>query len=134
MPLKNERGFVLIIMLLFLLVLNLLALSILNVGLLETKMEVAYLDKVRSFYHAESNLLRAEQEILAGKSVTTLNVDVAVINSGICGVIFYRLTAHGGYNGAKSSLQSTVARLVDASRCSVKPNVTAGRQSFLVVF
>lgn len=119
-------------MMLFLLVLSLLAFSVLNITLLENKMCVFYQNKIKSFYIAEKNLLQAEKKILAGAVVVDNNI--RVIDSSVCGVIFYRLTASASFKGAKTSLQSTFAKLGDDRRCDSKPSVTPGRQSFLVEF
>lgn len=129
---KNEYGFILIVMLLFLLVLNLLTLCILDVDLLETKMLVGYQDKIKTFYRAENILVQAEQEILDGKAVTVPGVDVQLINSSICGIIFYRLTVKASYRGAESILQSILAKIGEVSRCQPQPKIVPGRQSFLV--
>jgi Tfp pilus assembly protein PilX len=129
--LDNTKGYILVIVMLFLLILSLLALSILNVGLLESKMGVSHQDKINSFYLAENYLLQAERQVVAGLPVTTAKVES--IAADICGTDFYRLTATANYHGAESVLLSTVAKVGDISSCEEKPNITPGRQSFLLM-
>lgn len=130
----NKQGFVLVVMLLFLLVLNLLVMTVLDIDVVESKMERAYHDKIQAFYSAENRLLLAEHRVLAGgaRLVGVDGVDVDIVSSEICGVEFYRITAAASWNGAKSLLQSTVAKMVDAGHCEIKPNVAIGRHSFLI--
>lgn len=119
-------------MMLFLSGLSLLALRALEVSVLESKMAVFHQNKIKSFYLAEKYLLTAEQNLLISAKVT--NVDLVMLDSGICGVDFYRLTANASYNGAKSSLQSVVAKVKEFGHCHFQPKIIAGRQSFLVKF
>ena len=126
---KHEQGMVLVIMMLFLAVISLLALNLLNASLLEVKMSNYYLDKMRAFYLAENSLIQAEQEILAGKKVSS----VEVIDTSVCGVTFYRVFASAKYKETPSDLQSTLAKVGDTTQCDPKPNIKQGRQAFLVV-
>ena len=127
--LHNNDGFILVVMMLFLLVASLLAVSGLNMNLLEDRMNIFYQDKIRSFYQAENLLLDAERKILSGVETN----DIPIIDMDICGVTFYRLTVEAEYHGAKSSLQSIFAKAGDFKNCSFKPNISSGRQSFLIV-
>ena len=127
----KENGFVLVLMMLFLLVLSLLAFSVLNNSLLESKMIGFYQNKIKSFYAAEKLLAQKEDLILAGSEDRNI-YDFKFRDPKICGVIFYRITASVSYNGAKSKLQSTIAKVGDVKGCDLKPNIVSGRQAFLV--
>lgn len=131
---KNKDGFILVMMLLFLSILSLLAFSILNITLLENKINGFYQDKIKSFYLAEDNLLRAERAILQRGEVNldVAGVEVAKIAQGECGEAFYRLTVTANYRGAKSVLQSVLVKINDAGNCLASRKITSGRQSFLM--
>jgi len=129
---KDNCGFVLVTVMLFLSILSLLAFSVLEVCLLENKMSVFYQDKINSFYIAEEYLLQAERQILDGKLITNANIEINDINSGICGVSFYRLNARADCRGVKSILRSTLAKVGDIGNCNPKPDIVSGRQSFWI--
>ena len=127
----SERGFVLVLMMLFLLVLSLLAFSVLDNSLLESKIIIYYQNKIKSFYAAEKLLVQKEKQIIAGSEDTNI-YDLKFIDPEICGVTFYRISARANCNGAQSKLQSILAKVGDVKDCSVKPNITHGRQAFLI--
>jgi Tfp pilus assembly protein PilX len=123
---KHEKGMVLVIMMLFLAVISLLALNLLNTSLLEVKISSYYHNKVRAFYLAENYLTQYEQEILAGKKVSSAEV----VDTSICGVTFYRVFAGAKYKEAPSNLHSTLVKIGDTTHCDPKPNIKPGRQAF----
>ncbi|MBU0744105.1 MAG: hypothetical protein KKE11_01870 [Gammaproteobacteria bacterium] len=131
LSLVNTRGYILVVMMVFLSILSMLALGMLNLGLLESKMDGFSQDKIKSFYIAENYLLRARQQIVFGGEVT--NATVEKIDADECGVTFYRLTSKGNYRGAESVLQSTIAKLHEGSACDEKLRLTAKGQSFVII-
>ena len=135
---KNQRGFILVTVVLYLAILSLLAFSLLEANLLEIKSEAAYRDKIDAFYMAESYLDLAEKQICNGQeAISSANVFVERIPApSICegGVNFYRLTAVAEKGSAKVTQQSTVAMFKDNLEClshEIKPAVC--RQSFIIL-
>lgn len=117
------------IVMLFLTMMSLFALYLFNTSLLETKMTNYYQNKIQAFYKAETLLIQYEYEVLSGKNIVSAEL---IDSTSSCGVVFYRIIAEAEYNGARSKLQSTLAKLDSSIHCDLKPKVTNGRQSFLV--
>lgn len=124
-----EKGMVLLVVMLFLSIISLLALNLLDASLLETKMSSYYQDRIQAFYKAENLLEQYERGILNGEKV----VSAEMIDDSICGAVFYRVAANATYHEIESKLQSFFVKIGDTTRCDQKPNITEGRQAFLVV-
>lgn len=129
---KYENGTILLSVMMFIVIITSLALFILQSSVLENKMSIAYFSKISAFYKAENDLSKYEKRILDGGSVKG-NIAQKLDDYGNCaGVEFYRITVAAKDESVK--LQSTMAKLGDIAKCSPKPNIRPGRQSFRVVF
>lgn len=125
----HSRGMVLITILLILLVISLLAASLLKTSLLAKKINTLNQDKTTAFDLAIKRLQQLEQE--AGIHA---NTNIKPINTGLCGVDFYKITTTAKHNGTISKMQSIWAKLnSNYSTCAIKPEIRPGRQSFLII-
>lgn len=111
---------------LFNVVLTLLVLSMLEKNLLYRKINSYFENSSLAFIKAEKALLVMENELKNEK----IPKNAEIISSDICGVTFYKLTSTGKSGIASKTIQSTFAKINDISKCTPKPLIKEGRQSW----
>jgi len=133
---KNQ-GMVLITTLLILLAISLLATSLLKTSLMAEKINTLYQNKTKALALAikklqtlELNLAYSQHEGNTRQVITSIKI----IDSGICGIDFYKITVSVEYGNAISKIQSIWAELNSHySACAIKAEIRPGRQSFLII-
>jgi len=120
----QNRGFVLIPMLLFAFIFSLLALLAIQESVIETQASSYYRAKILSLIDAENKLLVMENKLAKGE----IPQDAELIPEQVCGIKFYRLTATGKAGSSKSYVQSTYVKLDDSQHCEPRPVMKGGRQ------
>lgn len=129
----RNRGFGLIIIMVFLVVCTLISLGLFEKLLINNKMESFYEDKFRSFYLAEKCLLAGEDRVIKGIAVEENCAIVNLINEDSeLGMDFYKIMAIGQYKDSVTILHSIVGKPKnDTSLISEEQSFLSGRISFL---
>jgi Tfp pilus assembly protein PilX len=131
----RHRGFILISAMLLTVLWSLLLVAVISNNLLEFKISGFYEDQVRSFYQAEQQLLRLEQQVTESSLPKVLATsEVRIIEAGFCGVNFYQLRVSATYRQSTTTLQSVVA-VISNKKCdsqTILP-IKTGRQSFVKI-
>lgn len=110
---KSQTGYVLISVLFFLTVLYVLATGLLETTLLETKMSANYAEQTDNLYTTEQTLVGYEQKILNGSPPSNAKKIEPAIDSAICGIAYYRVTASHTHGMNSTVLESTFAKIED---------------------
>ena len=123
---QSRKGSSIITAMLFNVVLTLLVLSMLEKNLLDRKISGYFENSSLAFIKAEKALLAMENKLKNGE----MPKNAEVISSDICGVTFYKLISTGKSGIASKTIQSTFAKTNDISKCTPKPLIIEGRQSW----
>jgi len=116
----NQNGFVLVTVLLLLTVITMVVMRVVESSVLESKMSNYLAQKTIAFYKAETELTKAEDDILQGKTGKYRNIQHE------CGVEFYLATGSSEFHGAAVALQSTVAVVDKSKHCNPPPQEISG--------
>ncbi len=129
----RNRGFVILLMLLFLTVFSMIFLNIFEKSLWDHRMERLYEDKIKSFYLAEECLLQKERSLLHGDiSMQSSCAQVELLaEKDECNVDLYAVTARGKQGDSVTMLRSVVAKYDDQNSCALGKKIPRGRVSFL---
>jgi len=122
---SHDQGFVLIAALLFTLLLSCLVLMLAENSGLTTKSGIYYQQKILTLTDAKKRLLQNEIIFKSGQ----IPHGAILIDDKICGVKIYHLTTTSKMKFAKTTLQSTYAKLDDVLHCEQKPKIHEGWQS-----
>jgi len=132
---RHTRGMVLITTMLILLVVSLLATSLVKTSLMAKNIHVLSQNKSKAFDLAVNKLQAIElnptnepYEDNTGQVAT----NIKLIDSGVCGINFYKIRVVTNYAGMTSEVQSVWAEPNSHySTCKIK--IRPGRQSFLII-
>lgn len=129
------RGMVLITTLLILLVISLLATSLLKTSLMAKKINTLNQNKIKAFNLAINKLQILELNPTNKPhedNIEQVATNIEAMDSGVCGVDFYKIGVIAKYAGITSEIQSIWAQPNNHySTCEVK--IRPGRQSFLII-